>query len=191
VVFPHGGLDTLVRHGKTGLVAEQPAKYSQAIEWLFDHPAERKRLGEQAARDAREQFGGARTAAQMAAAYEQLLMLPKRRRWLPSFTGAAALLASLDGHDDSPLAASLAGREPAASAADEAISLLGPVWRHVILQYRVAYPSDPHLRLWSGLVLAAERPALAATELRASELLGITADRIDRHRARLRRRQHA
>jgi len=191
VVFPHGGLDTLVRHGTTGLVAAQPAEYSRAIEWLFHHPAERKRLGEQAAREAREQFGGTRTAARMAAAYEQLLMLPKRRRRLHPLTGAAALLASLDGHDDSPLAASLAGREPAASAADEAISLLGPVWRHVILQYRVAYPSDPHLRLWSGLVLAAKRPALAATELRASEQLGITAGRIDRHRARLRRQQHA
>ncbi len=191
VIFPHGGLDRLVRHGETGLVVTTLEEYPRAIEWLLQHPAERQRLGKQAAREARERFGGGPTAAGMAAAYERLLALPKRRRHLPRATGAGGFLACLDGRDDSPFRASLAGDEPAASAADRVIAGLGPVWRHVILQYRVAYPSDPHLRLWSGLALAAERPALAASEFRACEQLGLAAGRISRHLAQLRSHQHA
>jgi len=191
VVLPHGGLDRLVEDGRTGLVAQTAAAYPRAIEWLLEHPAERRQLGEQAAREVRERFGGGRTAAGMAAAYDQLLAVPKRCRRLPRTTGAAALIASLDGQGDGPFTASLAGREPAAAAAEELIAELGPVWRHVILQYRLAAPNDPYLRLWAGLVLGTERPALAATELRASEQLGISAGRIAHHQARLRSRQDA
>lgn len=188
VVFPHGGLDRLVDDGKTGLVVQNTNEYPRAIEWLFHHPAQRRRLGEHAAREARRRFGSEPTAFGMAAAYNQLLTRPKRERRLPPKTGAAALLASLDTPesgppDSNPFVVSIAGHEQAAFAAEEMIAGLGPVWRHVLLQYRVAYPTDPHLRLWSGLVLSSERPALAAMELRASEHLGLASDRIRRHRA--------
>lgn len=191
VVFPHGGLDRLVADGKTGLVVQSTDAYPRAIEWLFNHRAERRELGKQAAREARQRFGSRHTATGMAAAYEQLLALPKRRRHLPTMAGAKAFLASLDDQDFNLFSVSLAGREPAAFAAEEMIGRLDPVWRHVILQYRVAYPTDPHLRLWSGLVLASERPALAAMEFRASEQLGITSDRIHPHRTNGRRKEHA
>lgn len=185
VVFPHGGLDKIVRHGHNGLVVHTPQEYAGAIDHLFDHPSKRARLGTNAARDARATFGAGRSAAGMAAAYEQLCRLPKRQRVAAidarPCPGARAFVESLDGQDDGIFRASLAGSE--AEAAEAAIANLGPQWRQVILQYRVFYPSDPILRLWSGLLLRCQRPALAASEFRGCQRLGFSPPRVERYRA--------
>ena len=187
VVFPHGGLDGLVTHARNGLVVATEIEYAQAIEFLCRRPEERLRLGANAAADARSLFGARRTASGMRSIYSRLMQLPKRPRTpgnSPTLearpaAGAVALLLSLDGIGDADLMASLTADAAEASAAEVRIAAAGPNLRNVILQYRFRYADDPHLRLWSGLLLAAAgRPALAASEFKASLELGLDHPRV-------------
>jgi hypothetical protein len=51
-----------------------------------------------------------------------------------------------------------------------------------ILSYRDFYPDDPHLRLWSGLVLRQQgRAAIAAGEFAAAIRLGLDEPRVGRY----------
>jgi hypothetical protein len=179
VIFRRGGAQCMVEHGRTGLVVDSEKEYVAAIEYLQSHPDERVRLGKAAAAEARQQFDPARAALELQHVYETLLARPKRtHRWpAPPQAGAALFVESLNGlHAE--FAASLdAADADTALAADEIIrrapETLTTAAGGGVLHYRRAHPSDPHLRLWSGLVfLQAGRPALAAAEFHAARLPG-------------------
>jgi hypothetical protein len=124
--------------------------------------------------------------------YEDMLAGSKRtRRWErdPDLAAAAArapgsarFVESL-GHKGIHFRDSLLGGHPeAAVAAERSIAAAPPaLWSADsggILHYRRHYPRDPYLRLWSGLVLAAQgRHALAA-----GEFAGAIAGGLDRPR---------
>ena len=190
VVFSAGGLDKLVSDGRNGLVVTSDAEYVQAIERLCNDSDERLRLGRNAAIDARQLFGAQRTARGLQSLYERLLRTPKRQRpeSSPAATntapspGAWALVRSLDGIGDSDLLASLRASGAGDVAADDRIARAGPGLSSVILQYRLHYPHDPHLRLWAGLLFAhAGRRALAAAEFKACLDLGLDQPRLHRY----------
>lgn len=187
VVFPYGGMDALVTHKRNGLVVTSEDEYVEAVAYLCRHPEARRRLGLNAAADARHLFGAGRTACALQSLYTRMLGNPKRARpqgdsTTPDSgpaTGACALIRSLDGIGDANLMTSLTASASEASSAEARISDAGPNMRNVILQYRFHYPADPYLRLWSGLVLAATgRSALAASEFKASIDLGLDHPRI-------------
>jgi hypothetical protein len=186
VVFDTGGARSLVRDGETGLVVASADAYVAAIEALYSRPDERLRLAANAASHARRMFGPDRAAAAFAEWYERLMAGPKRRR-SPLFARAtprevptgAQLFTQMLGDAVGPFRVSLTS-----TIADElldaeaVIALSSPMIVDAggggVLHYRRHYPDDPHLRLWSGLVLGAHgRPALAVSEFEAARRLGL------------------
>ena len=63
VTFPHGGIGKLVQHGETGMLVNTPEEYAQAIEQLYQNPAERARLGAPTALGFAQRYWGAESAA--------------------------------------------------------------------------------------------------------------------------------
>jgi hypothetical protein len=198
VLMPYGGAADLVRHGHSGVVASDEADYVQALEWLYRHPDERLRLGRNAAQEARAHFGAERCAARFDRLYARLMRQPKRTRPTdaetgpPSSRGARALIRSLDGIEDHAFVASLTAANDEADVADQRIAEAPAGISDIILQYRIHYPEDAHLRLWAGLVLERKgRMALAASEFKASMARGGAHDRVGRHFARAARQARA
>ena len=56
VSSPHGGVPFLIQHEETGLLVDNEKDYRLAMEYLYHHPAERERLGKNAAAYARQHF---------------------------------------------------------------------------------------------------------------------------------------
>lgn len=179
VVLSHGGAARMIRHGETGLVADDLDAYVAAIEALHRQPELRARLGASARTFALGSFGAARSARALDGIYADLVRTPKRP-WPgvgPVRAGAHAFVRALGGTAPE-FARSLSGGEPAILLAAErriarASALLASADAGGVLHYRRRYPDDPHLRLWAGLVLAGHgRPALAVAELTAAIALG-------------------
>lgn len=168
VVFPHGGLKTLVIDDYTGLVVRSAAEYRQAIEFLHQNPADRLRLGENARHFAAQMFGAERNAPRMNKYYERILAGPKTKRpWqseLPAPGGEPATYRT--DYGSRIFIESLGGTRPEFLASLEgqkiedlfcAESLIAQssdlMCRAGILPYGGAYPNDPMLQLWGGLSL--------------------------------------
>ncbi|MEM1366888.1 MAG: glycosyltransferase family 4 protein [Cyanobacteria bacterium P01_H01_bin.15] len=183
VVFPHGGLKHLVQHEKTGLVVYSESEYQQAIEFLYHHPQERKRLGQNAQRYAQEKFLPEMPTQQMHQVYEQMLYQDKRvRRWPGTPTSRAEEFIETLGENMNAFAESYrASSLTTAGHADQLIAQSSPLLAEGeggITHYRNTYPDDCHLRFWSGLCLQAvgkEAPAIA--EFQAAIALGFPDER--------------
>ena len=191
VVFPYGGAGHVVTHNVTGLVAADAQAYRDALAWLYRHPAERARLGQNARQEVWNNFGPLRVAEQFNAAYTSLLQTPKRQRaWSgAAHSGAECFIESL-GEFGSDFSASLAvANLPACLAAEARIANASPPLASAgaggILSYRNGYVKDAHLRLWAGLVLHGQgRPALAVGEFKAAAELGLRHWRVTWYQAR-------
>jgi glycosyltransferase involved in cell wall biosynthesis len=181
VVFPYGGAARQVTHNVTGLVVNDALSYKHAIEYLYQRPAERARLGENARQFAQREFDAGRTGRQFNAIYAGLMQSPKRPRHWPSPSQPAAeqFVESLGGTAPQ-FAASLRSTGVQACLEAEAwIAAASPLLSSPsaggILHYRRCYPHDPFLRLWAGLVFQGQgRPALAVAEFNAAQKLGLT-----------------
>lgn len=179
VVFPYGGVSSLVIDNYTGLVVETHDEYVEALEYLYHHPDERRRLGSNAASFARQMFGAEHAAQKLNAYYETLLSEEKRvREGYCPLPGSALVLSGETRGDggrlfaeslgvaDSPFVRSLESETPeGALVADESIQAVSPVV-HIggILEYRNQYPRDPWLAYWAGLALLGDgqwEPAVA------------------------------
>lgn len=174
VIFRHGGAQTTVAHDETGLVVSTEREYVQAIEHLYQHPAERRRLGANAARHAREAFSSDATASQFVSAYARLAALDKRSRALRIAGGGAAMwLDSLAGTVPEFHISQTSDDIEELIDAEQIIGCTSPQIAAAasggVLHYRRRYPEDAWLRLWSGLILMQlGRPALAAAEFKAA-----------------------
>ncbi len=198
VLLPFGGPARLVTNGRNGIVASNTDEYVAAVRTLAKQPDLRSRLGDQARLDARAQFGSKHSAAKMDSVYDHLIRQPKgviqpitggRLRKTPSARGigAQALICSLDGHgsDDMEISLSDATSNEERTLAEIRIGKCDAAFQDMILQYRIFYPLDRHLRLWSGLILAdRKRWALASGELRRAKDMGCGI-RVDRYLARV------
>ncbi len=201
VVFPAGGIKGLVTHEKTGLVVHTETEYTQAIEYLYHHPAERRQLGLAAREYASAHFGAENAARDLNPLYEQLLRQPKQtRRWgVPRRQSVLAAPVALLDVTDLPACAAgsrlfVESLETAGSdfeisltssdatqllAAEARISESSDLVRSVgaggFRHFRRQYPDDPYLQLWHALALAREgRPAEAADEFGKAIGLGCT-----------------
>ncbi len=195
VVFAQGGPAHVISDGRTGFVVDSEAQYIERIAYLHKHPEERARIGAAAAAQARQRLGIANLAPLVDAAYEQLLRRDKQaRQALPRLHGADALLRSLGNLQDI-FRTSLLAEDDAAMAADTLIAQATPVLASAdaggVLHYRRFFPDDAMLRLWSGLILLAQqRPALAAAEFTAAHKLGVRGTRAETYLARAIRTAH-
>ncbi|MEO7958903.1 MAG: glycosyltransferase, partial [Fibrobacteria bacterium] len=165
VVFPYGGVKRLVVNDFTGLLVHSSREYRQAVEFLYHHPAERRRMGRNAKTYAEQIFGAENAARKINAVYGRLLERPKRRREWMAGKDRAGAAASLTGADIFLETLGQAGEAFAVSrgtsdlrqalAADANIAASTRVaFISGILAYRGKYPADPWLRYWSGLAFA-------------------------------------
>src|SRR5919202_2837360 len=198
VVFPYGGVKRLVINNYTGLIVHSELEYKQAIEYLYHHPEERRRLSRNAKEYAQQIFGAENAAKQLNPIYERLIEWPKRRReWgidadlmllyqpvsLQDLTGqpeelsGAKLFAKSLGDTAPEFTVSLTSQNIQqlfeAERKIAASSILLSMGEGGILQYRDYYQNDGYLRLWSGLVRQQQgRNAEAVSELTAAINLG-------------------
>ena len=192
VVFPLGGIRHMVQHEENGLVVHSEREYSAAIEYLYHHPGERRRLGEGARRFARATFGAERSAASLAGVFRELLKRPKRRRSWPadgdlenvsaSSRGARWLVESL-GEGAGPLRVSLGAEgDEVVAAADAEIAEFSEFALWLLELHARQHPEDGHLALWIALIhgrrgrieeaaVGLERAAAWLREPRASRYL--------------------
>ena len=189
VIFPFGGAAEIVAHGHSGIIVRNENEYSAAIARLYYMPSERKRLGENAAREARARFGAHKSGPAMERLYEKMMAGPKRERGSAAATqsqannrGAWSLIRSLDGVGDTDFRCSLEPTsEDEAVAAEERIASVSAGMADIVLQYRLRHPDDPYLRLWVGLILRKRRRAIATAEFKASLALGCDYPRVHRY----------
>lgn len=169
----------LVQHNMDGLIA---MNLHQCVEHLQALDGDRQllaRLRTAAQTRAHKDFSSDRCISAFERLYEQICEHPRTRRRLllrGGSSGAQRFMASL-GDAAAPFRISAqraagwqeADRQIAASSA----ALVGP-GAGGILHWRGAYPNDPWLRYWAGLVfLKAERSALAAAEFNAAAKAGL------------------
>ena len=183
VVFGHGGVRCLVEHERTGLVATTEEDYPRAIERLAGDPALRRRLGDEARRFARAAFDPGRWSRAAGFILSEMMAEPRRGR--PPLPGgndsAAASFVRGLGDQAGPFSVSLAGGGSGSSeriaAAERQIAAASPLLARGeggVVHHRNAFPDDPHLRLWTGLVSAAAgEKALAIAEFAAADALGL------------------
>jgi glycosyltransferase involved in cell wall biosynthesis len=192
VIFPYGGIGELVQHGKTGLIVNSEEEYTRAIEYLYHHPEERRRLGEAARDYARQHFGADRAAGPLNRIFEGLLSQPKRERRLtdaPADASGAELFAAALGDSAPQFSRSLRpGDRLQLLEAESLIAASSPVLQDEggggIFHYRNAYLRDPMLRLWSGLVLMEQgQNARAFSEFQAALSLGLDDWRVKPYQA--------
>lgn len=185
VVFPHGGLKTLVIHDFNGLVVHTEREYREALRFLAENPAERERLGRNAAYYAREVFGAERNAEKMNDYYRSLMTEPKRTRaWrgyaapgVPSrpVQGHERFLESLGEHTAPFQSALTASSLKEIIEAEAKILHSSPLMTlGSLLPYCGAFPEDPYLSLWGGLaLLGIDRGSEGAQYLLQAHQLGL------------------
>lgn len=190
VVLDDGGAASMVTDGVTGLVVHDGDAYARAIERLHADPALRLLLARNAREYARAHYGAENAAPRMNAVYDELMALPRRPR--PGLYASSARPSGSDlfvralGGSAPAFAASLGDSAP--FAADRAVgrsdaALMGELTGGV-LHYRAAWPNDPMLRFWSGLLHQGQgRAVRALAEWQRAVELGLDPARVAPHRA--------
>jgi glycosyltransferase involved in cell wall biosynthesis len=180
VVFPYAGVRYLVEDGVTGLVVESEADYTSAIEWLHQHPDERRQLGQNARDFAHRTFDPQDAVSQFADLFAALMAQPRRERaWPEDGANPAEWFIAALGDHAGPFAISYAGAPgPVRDAAEAEIAASTDLMLHYeggIIHYRNHWPEDPHLRLWTGRALAHRGDAARADqEFHAAAASGVT-----------------
>lgn len=168
VVFPYGGVKHLVENNKTGLVVHSALEYRDAIEYLYHNPAKRQKLGENAKLYAQTAFNPECSTQKINNIYDTLMQQPKRKRswnvqkltFLQNSTGCGKFIESL-GSMATDFIKSLSSNDlQSLFDSDKSISRSSPLLHSSgsggILHYRLYYPNDAYLRLWSGLVFRSQ-----------------------------------
>lgn len=170
VAFPYGGIRELIIDGVTGLLPRTEEEFADAIEYLYHHPSERVRMGENARRYSYLHFGG-ETAARVAnTTYQNMMANPKSDR-LPILSqteyplGISLFLQGL-GNFSTPFKHSLDFDRDVAQGleaelriarSDELMAFGG------IRNYLAGFPQETYLHLWSGLSLMFRNRSIAIT----------------------------
>ncbi|MGD1702132.1 glycosyltransferase [Dapis sp. BLCC M229] len=164
VIFPYGGASRTVVDNYTGLIVKSELEYKQAIEYLYHHPEERQRLGENARKYAEQMFGGENAAKATHKLYQKLIRSPKaKKNWGKKANQsqklyAADLFIQSIGNTESQFLVSMTSQDiqellDADKKIAESSPLLYSKGAGGIFHYRSYYQKNGYLRLWSGLVL--------------------------------------
>lgn len=175
VAFPYGGLRTLIVNDFTGYLVNSELEYRQAIEFLYHHPEERRRMGRNAREYAMQIFGSENAARKFNEYYERLMRKPKTRRMWGGGTAISVLDCPIDEADLMPIMNrsgvhffidSLEGQAPdfwtslssdkldEVMAAEKRIAKMSELMKTGgVLSYARFYPKEGYLHLWLGLML--------------------------------------
>ena len=164
VSSPYGGVPHLIHHEETGLLVNNKEDYRQAVEHLYHNPQERFRLGQNAAEYARKNFAPGISADRFENLYKKILDRPKTIKSpihenlsstniSTDISGAKLLIQSI-GDFAKPLCSSMESMHNTdALAADKEIAGADELFHQgCIIQFMHAYPTDPWLHLWNGLI---------------------------------------
>ena len=169
VVFPYGGVTQTVKHNENGYVVQSAEEYANAIEYLYHHPKERKRLGEAGREFVTKHLGVKNTILQYQDLYADLMSQPKRpHRWGMDYWDPASkegsqprntlsmaemFMESLGTKDDQDFRNSFSGSSmDKVLRADINIQHSRYVLaKNGVIRFRNLYPEDPYLNLWAGL----------------------------------------
>ena len=164
VSSPYGGVPHLIHHEETGLLVDNKEDYRQAVEHLYHNPQERFRLGQNAAEYARKNFAPGISADRFENLYKKILDRPKTIKSpvhenlsstniSTDISGAKLLIQSI-GDFAKPLRSSMESTQNTdALAADKEIAGADELFHQgCIIQFLHAYPTDPWLHLWNGLI---------------------------------------
>ena len=160
VTNPYGGVQHLIKHNKTGLLVESNQDYISVIEYLHKHPEERERLGKNAAAHARKHFTPEISADKFENLYKRMMKSPKTskepiyRLSAESHSIGAKLL--IESIEDFGKALRLSMKNTLDSdvlRADQEIAKSEDLFHQgCIVQFLHAYPTDPWLNFWNGLI---------------------------------------
>ncbi|NEO58066.1 MAG: glycosyltransferase family 4 protein [Okeania sp. SIO3B5] len=179
VIFPYGGAQKTVIHQETGLIVDSEQGYQRAIEFLYHHPEERERLGNNAQKYAQENFNPDKLAQKFVDLYQELCNYPKIEHQLytqKKLSGAEIFIQSL-GHQGEHFKQSLHSENlEELLLSDRKIATSSPVVCHPkaggIYHYQEFYPDDSFLQFWAGLTRQNQGDNIKAISLftRAIEL---------------------
>lgn len=176
VLFPYGGVKELVTHNESALLVSSAKEYTEAIEYLYNNPSERERIGNNAQRYAAEFFGAENAGRDINKIYDRLLSKPKRERvwggsadellsgsvrigvediYFPqeSSSGAARFIASL-GSEGTIFLESMKSKDllVALKADLEIRNSSRSLWIGGVASYKNAFLEDPWLVYWEALI---------------------------------------
>jgi glycosyltransferase involved in cell wall biosynthesis/ubiquinone/menaquinone biosynthesis C-methylase UbiE len=188
VIFPHGGLTQTVRNGYNGIVVENTKEYKEAIEYLYQNPNERKRLGNNAAIFVKSNLGIENTVKQYNKIYNELIFQPKTwHEWgkdpheslinqsltISDITGEGnkvrtsdLFIESLGGHGEKFQKSKnndLSDRELFLN--DAKIAKLSDVeLKTALIFYQEFDPNDCHINFWLGIIFLFRKEFERATK---------------------------
>ena len=163
VSSPYGGVPFLIQHEETGLLVDNDKDYRLAMEYLYHNPTERERLGKNAAAYARQHFDPEISANRFEKLYEKILFRPKTIKTpvaknltysgLANTSGAKLLIQSI-GDSAKDLRLSMENQNLLdVWKADKEIAKSDDLFHQgCIIQFLHAYPTDPWLNFWNGLI---------------------------------------
>ena len=160
VTNPYGGVRHLIEHNETGLLVESEKEYIDAIEYLYEHPEERERLGKNAAVHARKHFTPVISADQFDNLYKRMIKSTKTskepiyRLCTDHHSAGAHLLIESVGDSAKALRSSMESQRLLDEwKADKEIAESDDLFNQgCIIQFLHAYPTDPWLNFWKGLI---------------------------------------
>jgi hypothetical protein len=131
----------------TGLVVHSPGEFAKAILWLHQNPADRRRLGRQAASSVRERFSAEKMEASLNSHYQDVLSMEKREIVFSDIFGTDPAEWFLSCQNDKTIFAD-----------DGGIHLNGGVslgyglfekTKGTVFHFSKYFPGNPKLKLWA------------------------------------------
>jgi glycosyltransferase involved in cell wall biosynthesis len=137
----------LVRDRETGFAVKSIREYADAMRCLYDHPLQRRQMGERAREFVRESFPVERTVAGLERVYERVMDLPRKEHALSPVFGDSPHewlrhclnCGGADDPEDVTAALRQARREGGALTGQNKAS---------VFQYARYFPEDRQLRVW-------------------------------------------
>lgn len=152
----------LITHNETGLLADSKEHYAELIEYLYDHPGERERLGRNAQQYVKKEFSMKKNCDTLHEALDQVMAMAPRScefvslfgsqpyQWFLSCLGADAPVF------EKSITTSLMNNPAQRKEIEQAIKNCRPVLREKskssILHFARYFTDDEILQYWKGLV---------------------------------------
>lgn len=182
VAFSNPAEKEIIANNETGILVSSEQEYVKAIEYLYHHPEERVRLGQNARRHIQTHYFPSKCFEKLDAVYREMLLAPKKSRayngWCNRLSdadiregselGAKLFIESL-GSDSDEFLNSYAFRNASnVHEYDEKISCVEPEMKTKtkgsLYQYLYFFSSDPYLNFWAGLIKQKEGEHSSAIE---------------------------
>jgi glycosyltransferase involved in cell wall biosynthesis len=171
VIFGYGGAQRTVKHDYNGLIVHSAKEYSEAVEYLYKYPDERRRLSQNAKKYARNEFKTIMFTKDYIKTYQTMMLKPKRKHHLVSqfhddrfrinagknnvlnTSGVELFIDSqknaIPHFFDHVFGQSDSVKRHAEEQIKKSSHLL---YRHGISAYRRYFPDDSYLPFWAGLI---------------------------------------